>query len=90
MSGKKSEAAKKRKALERRVAKAAEDNKVNEMTFAKLQRAYSKAEAQETSLLADQTRISDTIAELVRDKHVIAAEYMIVGYTLNLLSKGVR
>lgn len=60
------------------MAKAAEDNKVNEMTFAKLQRAYSKAEAQETSLLADQTRISDTIAELVRNKLVAAANLSIL------------
>lgn len=69
------------------MAKAAEDNKVNEMTFAKLQRAYSKAEAQETSLLADQTRISDTIAELVRDRHVLAADLMRLEWDIKTLYK---
>lgn len=66
MSGKKSEAAKKRKALERRVAAAVVERKVSEMTFEKLRKAYSKVEAQEKLLLADQMRISDTIAESVR------------------------
>lgn len=77
MSGKKSEAAKKRKALERKVAKAVAERKVSEMTFESLRKAYSKVERQEISLLADQTRISDTIAELVRSKCILAIDTLI-------------